>query len=104
LTQGFHQPDEESMSIEELLNSTEIKYYPNPFTDMLCIELSCDLPESEFKIQIADVFGRLLKVCKLKKGLNRFVCSDLPDGLLVLQLCKDNIKLKSFKLQKLDLN
>lgn len=104
LTQGFHQPDESSMNVNELLSSLDLSYYPNPITDRLFIELSYDLPETSFQVQITDVFGRLYKACNLERGSNEINCSDIPDGLLVMLLCKNNIRLKSYKLQKISHN
>ena len=62
----LNQDDDEEFTLEtEELTKTpaEIKVYPNPFTDRVNIEVSLseDLNRDEIKLEIYDMFGKLIK-------------------------------------------
>ena len=83
--------EEQIMSFTSLLFnevSTNYSYYPNPFSDQLCLLVSSDAPKEE-KLMIFDMMGRCVFVEKecLMSGMNSIIIQpDLPPGIYVLQL------------------
>ncbi|MEZ5195892.1 MAG: T9SS type A sorting domain-containing protein [Bacteroidales bacterium] len=56
LTQGFQQPDEESLSIEDHETGLSINAYPNPVKGIVSLEL--DAPNAmELSLQVLDFYG-----------------------------------------------
>lgn len=59
LNQGFQQPDEESLSIEDHESGLSINAYPNPVKGIVTLEL--DAPNSmELSVQVLDFKGNTL--------------------------------------------
>jgi hypothetical protein len=58
LTQGFHQPVSGTVSIAEV-SAFSYKVFPNPFTDLLQVELSVG-QTSLVKLWLSDLYGRMV--------------------------------------------
>ena len=61
LTQGFHQPATGNVSIEEVTDVISSNVFPNPFTDVVQLELNINQPAS-VELKLSDITGRILNV------------------------------------------
>lgn len=103
ITQGFQQPEQENVGIEETKNKLQVNLYPNPSKEFLNIDLS----EKEFEITliIYDASGKIIMEQliphwqrKVTLNLNSF-----SSGYYILNLTSvDNQYKSSYKLQKID--
>jgi hypothetical protein len=106
LTQGFQQPLENDVlgtGINYTTADWNIKAYPNPFTDVVNIEISSDVA-SEFGISITNLLGQNFGGQYLAnhypgKNVYQINTSTLAQGLYVVTVASKDGKLnKSFKL------
>ena len=59
LTQGFQQPDNQSVGIVDVANNIKISAYPNPTTDKVIVEINAEA-ESQFSFQVYNALGQLV--------------------------------------------
>jgi len=87
-----------TVGVNELLESVDVKAYPNPVSDFLRIELSGKTEETNF--EVLDLTGRVVLVGALTENSNILDLSDLNEGVYLLQLNGRLLKnpLKFFKL------
>lgn len=90
-----------SNSVDEVANTNQnIKIYPNPTSEMVTIYNAND-KFINCSATFADPLGRVVKVSQLKDVVSYIDISDLPDGLLLINLMSaDGQKFYSHKLVK----
>ncbi|MFN8321901.1 MAG: T9SS type A sorting domain-containing protein [Chitinophagales bacterium] len=59
LTQGFQQPDNQTVGIVDVVNNIQISAYPNPTTDKVIVEINAEA-ESQFSFQVFNALGQLV--------------------------------------------
>ena len=69
-------------------NKTDIKVYPNPFTDYIIV----NLPFNE-KVLIYNSVGQCKIITVLERGNNRIDVSTLPSGIYLVQIGEKTIKM-----------
>ena len=107
LTQGFQQPDEKSIGIQELNeDGLTIKIFPNPTSDLITVNLQSDNAEL-YGIIMYDVLGRTLNLpgtldrshTQLQQSFNLI---QLPSATYFLCVVNAQGEIKhSFKIQKI---
>lgn len=105
LTQGFQQPLENDIlgAVDYTTADWHIKAYPNPFTDVVNVEISSD-QASEFSINITNLLGQNFGGEYLAhhypgKNVYQLNTSTLAQGLYVITVASKDGKLtKSFKI------
>lgn len=97
LTQGFHQAEQASVSIDrELAALVDYRLYPNPAKDQIHLELSSSRP-LDLQLAMIDIRGR--KIRKAKRLLiqdqhkESFDVSQISAGIYVLQIMNKQGKL-----------
>ncbi|OQX99174.1 MAG: hypothetical protein B6I20_10235 [Bacteroidetes bacterium 4572_117] len=64
----------------------QINVYPNPFNNYINVELGCkDVNSNKIKIQLFDVYGKLLRNIKSDSSLVSIPCSDLSTGIYIMK-------------------
>jgi hypothetical protein len=63
LTQGFQQPDQTAVGIDETPFSGEIKVYPNPTHDIVIVDLTTD--QTGLILELTSILGQQLETRKL---------------------------------------
>ncbi|MEO0470247.1 MAG: T9SS type A sorting domain-containing protein [Bacteroidota bacterium] len=99
LTQGFHQPELQATSVEELASSLgTITVYPNPTTGRITIERE---KAGQLNLMLLDVSGRVV----LQKGFSVLVSdldlSQLSQGIYILRMSDGERSARSIRIQKL---
>jgi len=107
LTQGFQQPDEKTIGIQELNeDGLTIKIFPNPTSDLVMIDLQSENAES-YGVIMYDLLGRALALpgtldrshTQLQQSFN---LSPLPSATYFLCVVNAQGEIKnSFKIQKI---
>lgn len=71
LTQGFQQPDNQSVGIIDVANNIKITAYPNPTTDKVLVEINAEV-ESQFSFNVYNALGQpvLLPAVMQQTGSN----------------------------------
>lgn len=88
LTQGFHQPASGTVSIEEVTEVIGSRVFPNPFTDVVQLELEIN-QSATVELKLTDVTGRLLNVVS---------AIDFNQGRQILSLSTANLASGSYVL------
>ena len=105
LTQGFQQTRWEITGINELgirNEALEIQIYPNPTSDFVNLKFINKTME-RLKAEIYDMEGRKLYSRDITTNDNRIDVSCFESNTLLLNLYSENRKIKTYKIQKLDL-
>lgn len=95
-------PDDIDEVQEEAMNITELKVYPNPFSNHFTIEFGAT-NEEKTELKLFDIAGRLVNELSINStvGINKTnmdIASEAP-GIYLLSIYKDNT-LKRFRLVK----
>ncbi len=103
ITQGFQQPEQESVGIEETKNQLHVVLYPNPSKELLNIDLS----EKEFEINLTiyDATGKVIKQQYIPSWQQKVTLNinSFSSGYYIMTLVSsDNQYQSSYKLQKID--
>ncbi|MEM6800547.1 MAG: T9SS type A sorting domain-containing protein [Bacteroidota bacterium] len=107
LTQGFHQPEETSVSIDrDLAALVDYKLYPSPAKDKIHLELSTSRP-LDVQLAMIDMRGRKIEKTKrlIIQDLHKesFDVSQISAGIYVLQIMNRQGKLlQSLKFKKVN--
>ena len=106
LTQGFQQPDMQTVSNDPLLGETNLRVYPNPTQQMLTLEIEAEKSRS-FEVEFVDIRGRrVISPRQLPLGTSvkeDFDVSGFASGTYVLILKSDNGQiLESIRFRKTD--
>lgn len=102
ITEGFHQPEYSVTSIGEISHKIKANIYPNPYSDILNIEVDLEKSE-EVVLKLFDSSGKLLwhknfSGVKIKETKN---LSPLPVGNYFLSfMINENQTTETFKIQK----
>lgn len=107
LTQGFQQPDDKDVSVQQLVDDgLIIKIFPNPTSDLVTVNLEADNAENYFAVMY-DLLGRTLA---LPGTLDRshtqlqqtFNLSQLPSATYFICIINAQGEINhSFKIQKI---
>lgn len=103
ITQGFQQPEQENVGIEEAKNKLQVNIYPNPGRELLNIDLSDK--EFEINLTIYDASGKVIKEQLIPNWQRKVILnlSSLSSGYYIINLVSlDNQYKSSYKLQKID--
>lgn len=71
------------ISVEELLPVTTMRFFPNPATSALQIELDGDGP---FALELLDLSGRTVRSMRAIAGRNQMDLNNLPAGMYLLRV------------------
>ncbi|MEZ4773343.1 MAG: T9SS type A sorting domain-containing protein [Bacteroidia bacterium] len=103
ISQGFHQPFDYFVGIEEDDYHLGISIYPNPTRDILIVEAG-DHTEN-LDLQLYDMQGKMLATDKMLPGTSRFELSmqAYSDGVYLLHVISGNRSQKAiYKIQKVN--
>jgi hypothetical protein len=100
--QGFQQPLYSKFAVLPPVLSTKLVVYPNPFVDVVKVNVP-DVPnQNQFSIQVFDVNGRLIET--QNQALNNNTLSinlgNLPNGSYILLVNSASIKFSSVVLKQ----
>ena len=106
LTQGFQQPDDLRVGINEVTVSMDYTVYPNPTDDRLIVELKSD-QLVDVQLSLFDIAGQQLinptQVSVTGKVTKELSLKDYAAATYILVLTDKNGKqLKNFKIQKIN--
>jgi len=100
LTQGFHQPERGTVSINELSNDLTINAYPNPFKSSINVGLSNN--EEQYQIAVYNAVGQLLiSDYHTGSGPKTLDFEELAKGIYLIEFKTKSQILKTIKVQKL---
>ncbi len=86
INSGLGQPNYIITSIDNNINNTKIKVYPNPTTDFINIDIS-DMPNLKYTISIVDVNGKKIQYQEnITKSKTKIDCQSLPIGIYIMKL------------------
>lgn len=98
LTQGFHQPDNNTTSLEDLASLFgTIKVYPNPTTDLIVIETE---QAGGLDLLLYDMTGRTVLHKNVSASSSQLNLSGLPDGTYLLRLSDGQQAIRSLRIHK----
>lgn len=99
LTQGFHQPVNNTTSIEDLASAFgTITVYPNPTNSTISIETDRN---GSLEIELWDMSGRTVLRQTASAVISRLDLSDLPHGMYMLRLSDGEQAARSIRIKKL---
>jgi hypothetical protein len=81
--------DSSLVSVNAILNSTEVEVYPNPASDHLFISSNAD--KFPALLRIVDVYGKEVKIVILESALQSISVAELPAGIYLLSLKNDEM-------------
>ena len=84
----------QGLSVQD--NLSEIEIYPNPFIDQLFFQV----PNQNYRVQILDLYGKLVFECLLQNDISTLNLSFLNNGLYNLRLSNENLKVSNYKILK----
>lgn len=102
--QGFQQPLYSKLAVLPPVLSTKLVVYPNPFIDVVHVNVP-DVPnQTQFSIQLFDATGRLIKSQKQSITNNTLSINldNLPDGSYILTVSSNSIKFSSVIMKQLN--
>lgn len=98
LTQGFHQPDNNTTSLEDLASVVgTITVYPNPTTDFIVIETE---QAGNLELVLFDMSGRSVLRQNVSGSSSQLDLSGLPDGSYLLRLSDGQQAARSIRISK----
>ncbi|MFT4601554.1 MAG: hypothetical protein ACI857_001735 [Arenicella sp.] len=100
LTQGFHQPDRGTVSIDEFADNIIVNAYPNPFKSSVNVAI----PDSDepFQISVFNAVGQLiLSDSHTGSGPKTLDFEELAKGIYLIEFKSQSQILKTIKVQKL---
>lgn len=102
VAEGVQQPFEisEVLSVDsETLNEMNIGIYPNPTSGLIVIEIE-NTDIKEMNLELKDLNGKQLYSVQQLQSVNNLDISVLPSGLYFLEISKDQMATKTYKIQK----
>jgi hypothetical protein len=90
--------DTDVVNISNFEKNKKINIYPNPVNDNLFIEFS-EL-NTDGKIQLFDIYGRLLKEQLINENISQLNLNDIASGIYVAKIIEKNCVLKTTKVVK----
>jgi len=103
ITQGFQQPEQENVGIEEAKKKLQVNIYPNPSRELFNIDLSDK--EFEITLTIFDATGKIIQQQTIPDWQKKVTLnlSSYSSGYYIMNLVStDNQYQSSYKLQKID--
>lgn len=98
ITQGFHQPELKTNTVEEYSDLT-VSLYPNPTTSQVVLTIPEN--QSEVMVSIYDVLGnKVLNERYVGNGPQSIDLTSLPNGIYFMDLRNENGLIKTIKIQK----
>ena len=107
LTQGFQQPEDAMVGIEEPEHGFALKAYPNPTPGLVHLEIESDRPV-DFHLELYDIQGRYYPISDTELKVNGRLehtldMSYIPAGNYLLRLTNPDATLnQNIKILKLD--
>ena len=88
--------------IEGQDKTASISIYPNPFIDMVTLNLEnfTDDSRENYRFELFDLMGNILDTGEVSHRQEEISLNSIPKGIYILQLFKNEKELKSFKLIK----
>jgi hypothetical protein len=86
-----------------VMNSDEVKVYPNPAKDIVSIDLYDWAANAEGTAEVSNIQGQLIKTYQVKAGHNQLNIEELPEGILFINLKQQGKETISLKLLRSNL-
>lgn len=98
ITQGFHQPENGIVSVDELVGNFTFNAYPNPFNSNVFIQTD----SKQFNLTIFDVVGnQIIHQSFVSSDFISMDLSDLSPGIYLFQFSQESEVVQTIKVQKL---
>lgn len=100
--QGFQQPLYSKFAVLPLVLSTKLVVYPNPFVDVVQVNVPNVPNQTQFSIQVFDVTGRLIETQNqvLNNNTLSINLGNIPNGSYILLVNSASIKFSSVILKQ----
>ncbi|MDC0338651.1 T9SS type A sorting domain-containing protein [Flavobacteriales bacterium] len=95
ISEGVHQPIELSVdtsttvgseeAILDIMNSSDIKAYPNPLATDLFVEVNTD---DNYIIEILNLKGKMIYKSDLNGAVNKISLHSYPNGIYLIKVCE----------------
>ncbi|WP_347924791.1 T9SS type A sorting domain-containing protein [Pontimicrobium sp. SW4] len=84
-----------TLSIDDFINNTDVKIYPNPFNDFVNIHT-----ESNSQIEVYNLLGKRILIQNINKGNSKINVSEYETGIYLFKITNENLQIKTMKVIK----